>query len=69
MQTESLIIDKPYLDTQKASISLRVFYFGWVRLAKVQFVLRALSHVVLGEEAANFCCFCSKMVPKKENQD
>jgi hypothetical protein len=27
MQTESLIIDKPYLDSLKASISLRVFYF------------------------------------------
>jgi hypothetical protein len=29
----------------------------------------ALSHVVLGEEVANFCCFCSKVVPKEENQD
>jgi hypothetical protein len=28
-----------------------------------------LSHVVLGEEAANFCCFCSKVVPKEESQD
>jgi hypothetical protein len=28
-----------------------------------------LSHVVLGEEAANFCCFYSKVVPKEENQD
>jgi hypothetical protein len=28
-----------------------------------------LSHVVLGEEAAIFCCFCSKVVPKEENQD
>jgi hypothetical protein len=33
---------------------------------KVHFVLRALSLVVLGEEAANFCCFCSKVVPKEE---
>jgi hypothetical protein len=40
-----------------------------VSLVKVHFVLRALSHVVLGEEAANFCCFCSKVVPKEENQD
>jgi hypothetical protein len=23
----------------------------------------------LGEEAANFCCFCSKVVPKEEHQD
>jgi hypothetical protein len=29
----------------------------------------ALSHFVLGEEAANFCCFCSKVVPKEKNQD
>jgi hypothetical protein len=36
---------------------------------KVHFIIRALSHVVLGEEAANFCCFCSKVVPKEENQD
>jgi hypothetical protein len=36
---------------------------------KVHSVLRALSHVVLGEEAANFCCFYSKVVPKEENQD
>jgi uncharacterized membrane protein YhiD involved in acid resistance len=27
------------------------------------------THVVVGEEAAIFCCFCSKVVPKKENQD
>jgi hypothetical protein len=27
------------------------------------------SHVVVGEEATNFCCFCSKVVPKEENQD
>jgi hypothetical protein len=27
------------------------------------------THVVVGEEAANFCCFCSKVVPKEENQD
>jgi hypothetical protein len=33
------------------------------------FVLRALSHVVLGEEATNFCCFCSKVVPKEESKD
>jgi hypothetical protein len=26
------------------------------------------THVVVGEEAANFCCFCSKVVPKEENQ-
>jgi hypothetical protein len=35
---------------------------------KVHFVLRALSHVVLGEEAAYFCCFCPKVVPKEESQ-
>jgi hypothetical protein len=23
----------------------------------------------LGEEATNFCCFCSKVVPKEEKQD
>ncbi|MCL1415612.1 hypothetical protein M3J43_26790, partial [Escherichia coli] len=40
-----------------------------VSLAKVHFVLRALSHVVLGEEAANFCCFCSKVLPKDERKE
>jgi hypothetical protein len=48
---------------------LESLLFWRVRLAKVHFVLRALPHVVLGEEAANFCCFCSKVVPKEENQD
>jgi hypothetical protein len=23
----------------------------------------------LGEEVADFCCFCAKVVPKEENQD
>jgi hypothetical protein len=23
-------------------------------------------HVVIGEETAEFCCFCSKVVPKEE---
>jgi hypothetical protein len=23
----------------------------------------------LGEEATNFCCFCSKVVPNEEKQD
>jgi hypothetical protein len=23
----------------------------------------------LGEEATNFCCFCSKVVPKEEKQE
>jgi hypothetical protein len=64
-----LIIDKPYLDSLKASTSLRVFLLCRVSLAKVHFVLRALSYVVLGEEATNFCCFYSKAVPKEENQD
>jgi hypothetical protein len=27
------------------------------------------SHVVVGEEAANFCFFCSKVVPKEESQE
>jgi hypothetical protein len=27
------------------------------------------THVVVGEEAANFCCFCSKVVPKEEAQE
>jgi hypothetical protein len=24
------------------------------------------THVVVGDETAEFCCFCSKVVPKKE---
>jgi hypothetical protein len=48
---------------------LESILFYRVSLAKVHFVLRALSHVVLGEEATNFCCFCSKVVPKEEHQD
>jgi uncharacterized membrane protein YhiD involved in acid resistance len=27
------------------------------------------THIVVGEEAANFCCFSSKVVPKEESQD
>jgi hypothetical protein len=27
------------------------------------------THVVVSEEAANFCCFCSKVVPKEEAQE
>jgi hypothetical protein len=27
------------------------------------------THVVVGEEATNFCCFCSKVVPKEESQE
>jgi very-short-patch-repair endonuclease len=26
------------------------------------------THVVVGEETADFCCFCSKVVPKDEPQ-
>jgi hypothetical protein len=26
------------------------------------------TRVVVGEEATNFCCFCSKVVPKVESQ-
>jgi hypothetical protein len=26
------------------------------------------THVVVGEEVANFCCFCSKVVPNEETQ-
>jgi hypothetical protein len=44
----------------KSSISLRVFFLSRVRLAKVHFVLRALSHVVLGEEPAELCYFLCK---------
>jgi hypothetical protein len=25
--------------------------------------------VFLGEEVADFCCFCTKVVPKEEKQD
>jgi hypothetical protein len=64
-----LIIDKPYLDSLKSQHILESLLLCRVSLAKVDFVLRALSHVVLGEEAANFFCFCSKVVPKKENQE
>jgi hypothetical protein len=27
------------------------------------------SLLFLGEEATNFCCFCSKVVSKEENQE
>jgi hypothetical protein len=50
----------------KSSISLRVFFLSRVRLAKVHFVLMALSHVVLGEEPMELCYFCAKVVPKQE---
>jgi hypothetical protein len=52
----------------KSSISLRVFFLSRVRLVKVHFVLRALSHVVLGEEPAELCHFCAKVVPKQEEE-
>jgi hypothetical protein len=26
------------------------------------------THVVVGEETTDFCCFCSKVVPKDEPQ-
>jgi hypothetical protein len=26
------------------------------------------THVVVGEKTTNFCCFCSKVVPKGEPQ-
>jgi hypothetical protein len=64
----SLFLLKPLLDSQIQHI-LESLLLCRVSLAKVHFVLRALSHVVLGEEATNFCCFCSKVVPKEENQD
>jgi hypothetical protein len=47
---------------------LRVFFLSRVRLAKVHFVLRALSHVVLGEEPTEFRYSCAKMVPKQEEE-
>jgi hypothetical protein len=52
----------------KSSISLRVFFLSRVRLAKVHFVLRALSHVVLGEEPTELCYFCAKVVHKQEEE-
>jgi hypothetical protein len=52
----------------KSSISLRVFFLSRVRLVKVHFVLRALSHVVLGEESMELCYFCAKVVPKQEEE-
>jgi len=27
------------------------------------------SPITQGDEVANFCCFCSKVAPKEENQD
>jgi hypothetical protein len=53
---------KPLLDSQIQHI-LESLLLCRVSLAKVHFVLRALSHVVLGEGVTTFCCFCSKVVP------
>jgi hypothetical protein len=63
-----LILAKSLSLIPKSSISLRVFFLSQVRLAKVHFVLRALSHVVLGEEPTKFCYFCAKVVPKPEEE-
>jgi hypothetical protein len=27
------------------------------------------NHVVVGDETAKFCCFCSKVVPKQEEEN
>jgi hypothetical protein len=27
------------------------------------------THVVVGDETAEFCCFCSKVVPKQEDEN
>jgi hypothetical protein len=63
-KVSKLILAKSLSLIPKSSISLIVFFLSRVRLAKVQFVLRALSHVVLGEEPTEFCYFCAKVVPK-----
>jgi hypothetical protein len=47
---------------------LRVFFLSWVRLAKVHFVLSALSHVILGEDPTKLCHFCAKVFPQKKEK-
>jgi hypothetical protein len=47
---------------------LESLFFCRVRLAKVHSVLRVFDSIVVGEETTDFCCFCSKVVPKDEPQ-
>jgi hypothetical protein len=59
---------KPYLDSLKASISLRVFILTGKTCESTLRTQGFRTHVVVGEETADFCCFCTKVVPKDEPQ-
>jgi hypothetical protein len=44
------------------NLIIRIGLFAFARLGCYSF----WTHVVVGEETAEFCCFCSKVVPKEE---
>jgi hypothetical protein len=49
-----LILAKSLSLIPKSSISLRVFFLSWVRLAKVHFVLRVFEPMLL--QVLDLCC-------------
>jgi hypothetical protein len=64
-----LIIDKSYLDSQNPAYLGESFILTGKTCESTLRTQGFRTHVVVGEEAANFYCFCSKVVPKEENQD
>jgi hypothetical protein len=69
VQTKSLILDKPYLDSQKPAYPWESFILTGKTCESTLRTPGFRTPIVVGEEAANFCCFCSKVVPKEENKD
>jgi hypothetical protein len=66
MQTESLIFDQLYLESHKPAYPWESFPLLGKTCESTLRTQGFLTHVVVGDETAKFCCFCSKVVPKEE---
>jgi hypothetical protein len=68
MQTESLNADKLYLDSQKPEYPWESFPLTGKTCKSTLRTQGFLTHVVVGDETAEFCCFCLKVVLKQEEE-
>jgi hypothetical protein len=68
MQTESLILEWPYLDYLKLAYPRESFLLSGKTCESTLRTQGFRTHVVVGKETIEFSCFCSKVVPMEESQ-
>jgi hypothetical protein len=66
MQTESLIHDQLYLESHKPAYPWESFPLSGKTCKSTLRTQGFQTHVVVGDETAEFFCFCSKVLSKEE---